>query len=330
MSSSLQTQLSQYEVSERQAAKRLNVSGPRSGYILFSRDERQNHTGLSMGELSKIIGEKWRNLSETERTRYEELSREDRERFHTELSAALTALNGAPLPELRAKRQPKKVTVARKLGVKGALTAYIFFSMEVKDQLRRKYPDAPMTEIVRKTAQKWKRLSTAKRSKYQRLADEDKARYQRELAEGFEEHPNIRNEVLEENAALFGKKLRKRRNTYGVKNAKTAYIIYSTEVRDSVRQSNPELRMTEVSKVIARQWNALTEAQRQPFNEKALADKERFRREFEAARSRVEGTTTTVTEETEATQPTPARRRRARKTGTSSGRRRARQAEQEA
>jgi hypothetical protein len=317
MSNRLQTFLTQHSVTERQASKRLGVSGPRSGYILFSRDERQNHDSMGMSELSKIIGERWRSLDDSERSRYQQLAVEDRQRFHTELLAAFEALNGADLPELRPKRVPKKITVARQLGVKGALTAYIYFSMDVKEKLRRKYPDAPMTDIVRKTAEQWKRLSASKRAKYERMAEKDKARYQRELQEGFEQHPNIRNEVLEANAVLFGRKLRKRRNTYGVKNALSAYIIYSTEVRNSVRQANPDLSMTEVSKVIAQQWNALDDTERATYNQKALADKERFRREFEEAKARAEANnastdtqndTTTENNDTTTTSNTTSRR----------------------
>jgi high mobility group protein B2 len=286
MSSSLQTYLDNYEVTERQAAKRLGVSGSRTGYIIFSTDERKKHDNMSMTELSKIIGSAWKELDDSERERYQQLAVEDKERFHRELEEAFVALDGQPLPELKKKRLPKKVTVAKQLGVKGALTSYICYSMDVKDKIKTKYPDLPMTEIVKKIASSWKTLSAAKKKKYEKMAQKDKERYQREIQEGMENHPNIRNEVLEVNARIRGEKVRKRRNTYGVKSARSAYILYSSSVRNEVRRENPDMRMTEVSKVIAQMWNNLSTEDREPFVQQAREDRERFNREFLEAQQR--------------------------------------------
>jgi len=56
----------------------------------------------------------------------------------------------------------------------------------------------------------------------------------------------------------------------------SAYLIYSNAVRSDVQKKNPNLKMTDISKVIGQQWRGLTDAQRQPHVDKAAKLKEEY------------------------------------------------------
>lgn len=42
-----------------------------------------------------------------------------------------------------------------------------------------------------------------------------------------------------------------------------------------MRDENPDLKVTEISKVLGERWRSMDENQRKPYNKKAAADKER-------------------------------------------------------
>ena len=47
-------------------------------------------------------------------------------------------------------------------------------------------------------------------------------------------------------------------------------------------QAHPTLGLTERAKIVGEKWKSLSEEQKQPYNDKAAADKERFQKEMDA------------------------------------------------
>lgn len=64
---------------------------PRSAYIFFSNDVRPNlakkHPGEPITELSKRIGEQWRNASDADKKKYETQAAKDKVRYERESKA---------------------------------------------------------------------------------------------------------------------------------------------------------------------------------------------------------------------------------------------------
>ena len=64
------------------------VKKPKSGYLFFCEDKRESvskkNPNKKMGEISKILGELWRALSDKEREKYETLHQKDKERYEEE------------------------------------------------------------------------------------------------------------------------------------------------------------------------------------------------------------------------------------------------------
>ena len=66
---------------------------------------------------------------------------------------------------------------------------------------------------------------------------------------------------------------------YKPKKACTPYIhyLYDPEIRDPVKLANPELKSSDLTKIIASQWNGLTDDAKAPWVEKSNKEKIRLR-----------------------------------------------------
>ena len=63
------------------------------------------------------------------------------------------------------------------------------------------------------------------------------------------------------------------------KKPKSGFMFFSQERRASLKLEQPNLKITDASKVIGKEWNKLTPEQKAPYNEQAQQDKQRYLRE---------------------------------------------------
>ena len=66
------------------------------------------------------------------------------------------------------------------------------------------------------------------------------------------------------------------------KGAKSAYIFFSMATRSTISQANPDMKPTDVSKVLGEQWKCLDEKQKAKYSKMAEEDKIRYKEECEA------------------------------------------------
>ena len=72
------------------------------------------------------------------------------------------------------------------------------------------------------------------------------------------------------------KKAAKKKQKTGPKRATTAYFFFTADMRERVKEENPDLKVTEIAKVIGAKWKALTDEEKQKYNDMADKDKERY------------------------------------------------------
>ena len=64
------------------------VKKPKSAYLFFCEEKRKevqdNNQGKKMGDISKILGNMWQNLTEEEKVKYQDKREEDIERYENE------------------------------------------------------------------------------------------------------------------------------------------------------------------------------------------------------------------------------------------------------
>ena len=61
-----------------------------------------------------------------------------------------------------------------------------------------------------------------------------------------------------------------------VKRAMTAFMFFSNDRRPELQQANPDMKITEISKLIGAEWKELSDEKKEPYTAKATADKARF------------------------------------------------------
>lgn len=71
--------------------RKKNPKAPKRGlsaYMFFANEQRENvrdeNPGISFGQCGKLLGKRWKELNEAERTPYEEKAAEDKKRYEDE------------------------------------------------------------------------------------------------------------------------------------------------------------------------------------------------------------------------------------------------------
>lgn len=76
------------------------------------------------------------------------------------------------------------------------------------------------------------------------------------------------------------KRVRKKKPKDAPKSARSGYNFFMKEVRPSIFEQNPEANIQEITKLVAIEWNALTDEQKKPYLEQADVEKKRYAEEM--------------------------------------------------
>jgi hypothetical protein len=138
---------------------------------------------------------------------------------------------------------------------KGALSAYIIFGKEIRDQIKKDEPDFDSKEIMREQGRRWAKLKDENKEEVDRLnllAKKDKIRYNKEME-------NYTPVVSDDDDEEKGKKKRAKKDPNAPKGAKNAYLYYCEANRSLLKEDNPDMTGKEIQKELAEQWKALKE-----------------------------------------------------------------------
>ena len=91
---------------------------------------------------------------------------------------------------------------------------------------------------------------------------------------------------------MTGKNEKKRQHRKKDKNAPkkamTAFLVYSNEHRQRVREENPDIQFKEIGSLLGQEWKALSAEEKVKYNEIAAKDKERYVREMGEYRAKIQ------------------------------------------
>ncbi|KAL4108905.1 hypothetical protein PRIC1_000614 [Phytophthora ramorum] len=119
-------------------------------------------------------------------------------------------------------RKPRKKK--DKNAPKRALSAFMFFSNDIRDTVKREMPELQFLEISSEIGRRWKQITDEDRKPYDELAAADKRRYQEEK-EDYVPDPSF--------AAAKGS--RKKKDPNAPKRALSAYFFFCNEIRQEKR-----------------------------------------------------------------------------------------------
>lgn len=130
------------------------------------------------GDIAKLIGKAFKELTDEERKEYDDVAQADKERYKKEMEDYSLP---SDLSDDAGKKRGKKKKDPN--APKGAMTAYFLFANEQRDKIKESNPDASFSEIGKLLGKAYKEISEEDKKRYGVMAAEDKQRAKRELAE---------------------------------------------------------------------------------------------------------------------------------------------------
>ena len=93
----------------------------------------------------------------------------------------------------------------------------------------------------------------------------------------------------DEEKKVSGSKKKKKKKAAGEpKRPTTAFFFYTASIRADVTKANPGKSVGELSKIYGQMWADLSDEDKKPFKDKNEKDKERYAKEMEAFKAKVE------------------------------------------
>jgi len=135
---------------------------------------------------------------------------------------------------------------------KRPLSAYFLFTGEKRAEVKSKHPELSNTDIVKKLGEMWRGLSPAEKKPFEDSAAKAKAEYDAKYKVVVSKEP---------------------------KRPLSAYMIFSNNVRPTVKAANPTAAFGEIAKIIGAQWREMTPAAKQQWVDLEAKGK----KDFEAA-----------------------------------------------
>ncbi|KAI9492702.1 HMG box protein [Zychaea mexicana] len=75
------------------------------------------------------------------------------------------------------------------------------------------------------------------------------------------------------------KKKRSKKDPNAPKRGLSAYMFFSQENRTQIQQENPDAAFGQIGKLLGEKWKSMDDDQKQPYKDKAEADRKRYEAE---------------------------------------------------
>jgi hypothetical protein len=169
------------------------VKRARPAYQFFCNEKRkelqEENEDLAFGDVNKMLGEMWGNLSDKERRPYEKKAEADKKRYREQFDdaeqKAIASGEYSPNP-LRNIKKPR--------------TSYLCYSTD--PAIRKKYSKkagGDIKELMRILGAQWKKMALEEKQPYVDLAEEDKLRYEKERAVALKKDKKLKESLLKNN-----------------------------------------------------------------------------------------------------------------------------------
>ena len=143
-------------------------------------------------------------------------------------------------------------------------SSYICFFMAKQSEIKNELGDqATVSNISKRSAEMWKTLSAEERGHWDEVAARDKERYMMEKA------------MYTGPWQIPWKRAKK--DPSAPKRPSSAFLYFSQGRRSQIKEANPDLRNTQVSRVLGEMWRSLSDDERRPHLEKEKEEREKYK-----------------------------------------------------
>jgi upstream-binding transcription factor len=257
-----------------------------TAFTIFSKEKRlelqQQNPKMKPKEVSKELGRMWKEMSDDQRRPYtERAAMDDDNRYLEEVLSNHKEPKQAPLPFLsvesiqsidppmeeegedemmeepksskKKKKKKKKKKTRDPNTPRRPWSAFMIFANEKREEVRALNPDLKKNDVGKELGRIWKELPENHKQNFRNRAAEDKKRY------------------LEE----------KKKDPNAPKPPLSSFMFFSIEHRVLMRQEDPSLTVTDISKKLGALWRSMPPDQKQKYVELAAKDKQRFQLEMQ-------------------------------------------------
>ena len=188
-----------------------------------------------------------------------------------------------PLPgsPRRGKNKKRDAAALRKApqAPKRFKSSYICFFMAKQPDIKEELGDkATVTEISKRSAEMWRNLPGKERQHWEEVAAKDKQRY-----------------MMEKQSYTGPWQVpwkRARKDPSAPKRPMSAFLYFSQGRRRKIKEQNPDMKNTEVSRILGEMWRNASEEERRPHVEKEKKERDKYkvaisqwRKEYEAKKA---------------------------------------------
>ena len=161
-----------------------------SAFMFFSKEMRpkiqEKNPEASFGETGKLLGEAWKNVTDEEKKKFEDMAEADKGRYKKAMESYVPPSDddddSSEDEGASKKKKGKKGAKKDPNAPKRALSAFMFFSQEMRPKVKEENAEASFGELGKLIGVAWKNVSEEEKKKYEDMNKEDKERYDKEMA----------------------------------------------------------------------------------------------------------------------------------------------------
>jgi hypothetical protein len=153
-------------------------------------------------------------------------------------------------PKKRKKKAKKDPNAPKK-----ATTAYFYFAAKRREDYTKEDSKLSMLEKSKQIGIDWKALSDKEKAPYHKLAEEDKVRHSREKANYTAPEKGSDDSSSDETPK---KRQKKEKDPNEPKRPLNPYMLYIGSQRASLKVKSPNLKPTEVTRILGEEWGKLS------------------------------------------------------------------------
>jgi len=221
----------------------------KTSYIFFCAAQREllknQDVKFKATEITAKLAEMWKHLSDREKVKYEELSKQDKERYIKEMSTY------SPSETYKKKERT---------GPKRPTSSYMFFCQHERDTIKNECPNMNAKEITSELGRRWKTLTDEQKVPYLEKQDKDKARYMNEKQSIPQPEKEKKQKVRKTAPAKTTKRQTKPAKTIGFKN-------FCNEEKVRLENENPDWSSRKITSELIEMWNELNDEDKQQYEE---------------------------------------------------------------
>ena len=188
-------------------------------------------------------------------------------------------------------RKPREKKLKDENAPKRPTTGYMLYCKYARTEIKEANPGKKMTEISKILGATWKELSDEDKKPYTKKAAKDKKRFDKEMKdyirptdEDLLEQKVNQKKSRKSSGGSDEKSKRKKKDKDAPKGAISSYLFFAKDKRSEVKEANPDMTGSEVSKELGRMWKEdfAEDEDRKKWVKLAKRDKKRYLEEKEA------------------------------------------------